>query len=331
MQPIVTILIAVYNAEQYLSQCLDSLIAQSMTQWQAICIDDASTDSSLQILQQYQQKDSRIEIVSLTENHGQAYARNQGLKKAYGEYICFLDSDDWFAKDALQQAVDTFEKYPLADSVLFDCRYVYLDRIEAYPMPQFNMMTGCEAFEKSLTWQIHGVYIVRASIHHKYPYDETARTYSDDNTTRLHYLASREVRTCKGVYYYRQHGQSVTHKPGPQQFDYILANQSMKQTLIDINAKKHILDIYENARWINIIGLLSFIYQNKKILSTADISYGLNILHTAWLSIETDRLYPRNKWKLGYMPMKWSWKLFLLQTNLYFMLRSVKEAIFVSK
>ena len=328
IQPAVSVLIPVYNAEKYIAECLNSLLNQSMPNWQAICVDDGSTDNSLHILQQYHNRDNRIEVVHLAQNQGLAHARNQALQRAKGKYISFLDSDDWFATDALQQAVDMFESYPKTDSVLFDCVYVYPDVEKSFLMPQFDVMTGYEAFEKSLTWQIHGVYIVRADIHFKYPYDESARTYSDENTTRLHYIASREVRKCSGIYYYRQHSASVTHVVGAQRFDYAIANQSMKQMLLDINAPKHIVDEYENLRWINIIGLLRYIFINGKQLSGDDIKHGYDILHHAWMSVETDRLFAKNKWKLGYMPMKWSWKAFLLQTRTYFILRAIKEKIF---
>ena len=77
--PKVTVLVAVYNAEKYIRKCLDSLIEQTLTDIQVVCIDDASTDNSLSILNEYAGKDNRIEVIALTENHGQAHARNQGL------------------------------------------------------------------------------------------------------------------------------------------------------------------------------------------------------------------------------------------------------------
>ena len=80
--PKVSILIAVYNAEKYLCQCMDSLLGQSLPDIQVICVDDASTDNSLKILNDYAQKDDRVEVISLLENVGQAKARNEGLRRA---------------------------------------------------------------------------------------------------------------------------------------------------------------------------------------------------------------------------------------------------------
>ena len=172
----ISILMAVYNTAQYLPQCLDSLLAQTMEDFQVICVDDASTDDSLQILKSYASRDSRIQVIPLKENHGQAYARNKGLECVTGTYTCFLDSDDWLGNDALQQVVDAFGQDETIDSVLFRCRYYYSeDRIEEHSMPAFEAndkgpsfseasvdgqpiaLSGEQAFELSLTWQIHGV------------------------------------------------------------------------------------------------------------------------------------------------------------------------------
>ena len=72
-----TLLVAVYNAEKYLSTCLDSLLNQTLADIQIICIDDASTDNSWNILQQYAERDARIELIRLHTNMGQSHARNQ--------------------------------------------------------------------------------------------------------------------------------------------------------------------------------------------------------------------------------------------------------------
>lgn len=95
MVPKITVLVAVYNAEKYLRDCLDSLVGQTLKEIQVLCVDDASTDHSWSILQEYANLDKRIEIIHLDKNGGQANARNIALKLAKGLYTCFLDSDDW--------------------------------------------------------------------------------------------------------------------------------------------------------------------------------------------------------------------------------------------
>ena len=91
--PKVSVIIPVYNVEKYLRQCLDSVINQTLKDIEIICVDDGSTDSSLSILREYAQKDSRINIID-QKNQGPAIARNIGLNNASGDYILILDSDD---------------------------------------------------------------------------------------------------------------------------------------------------------------------------------------------------------------------------------------------
>ena len=146
----VTVLVAVYNASRYLSDCLNSLLEQTLSDIQVVCVDDASTDDSLSILQQYGSRDKRIEVVHLPENQGQGHARNIGLQMARGEYVCFLDADDWLERDALGQCVSVFAEHEDTDSVLFSVSMDYADHAEPYVLPVSGRLTGEEAFRMSL-------------------------------------------------------------------------------------------------------------------------------------------------------------------------------------
>ena len=90
----VSIVVPVYNVEEYLRACLESLIGQTLKDIEIICVNDGSTDDSLNILKEYVDKDSRIVIIN-QQNQGISVARNNALKIAKGEYIGFVDSDDW--------------------------------------------------------------------------------------------------------------------------------------------------------------------------------------------------------------------------------------------
>ena len=97
-EDLISVIIPVYNVENYLEKCIESVIAQSYNYLQIILIDDGSTDQSGNICEMYKQKDSRIEVIH-TVNNGVSNARNIGLTLARGEYIGFVDSDDWIDKD----------------------------------------------------------------------------------------------------------------------------------------------------------------------------------------------------------------------------------------
>ena len=105
----VSVIIPVYNTENYLRECLDSVLAQTLREIEVICVDDGSTDNSLNILKEYQNKDTRI-VVLTQENRSAGAARNYGLSIAKGKYLSFLDSDDFFDKELLRKAYKNAEK-----------------------------------------------------------------------------------------------------------------------------------------------------------------------------------------------------------------------------
>lgn len=107
--PLVSILIPVYNVEAFLPQCLDSVIGQTYQNLQIVLIDDGSTDKSWQIMQEYIQKDNRMEIYH-QDNAGVATTRNHLLDKIKGEYFLFIDSDDWIESDMVEFLISKQEE-----------------------------------------------------------------------------------------------------------------------------------------------------------------------------------------------------------------------------
>ena len=107
--PKISIIIPCYKVEQYLPKCLTSLQAQTFQDWEAICVDDGSPDNSGKILDEYACKDSRIKVIH-QKNSGVSSARNKGIDNATGEYIGFIDPDDWIEYNYYQTLIDTAEK-----------------------------------------------------------------------------------------------------------------------------------------------------------------------------------------------------------------------------
>ncbi len=128
----VSIIIPVYNVEKYLRQCLDSVVLQTLKDIEIICINDGSTDSSFDILKEYEEKDKRIIIIN-KENEGLSAARNLGILKARGEYIGFVDSDDWLELDFYEKLYNAAKKYQ-ADIACTNIRRVYEDFSECLYM-----------------------------------------------------------------------------------------------------------------------------------------------------------------------------------------------------
>lgn len=117
MESLISIIIPVYNSANYLRQCLDSITAQTYPHLQIICVDDHSTDCSWDILTEYAKKDSRFSIFQKS-NEGVSLARNFALEKANGDYLLFVDSDDWLEPDTCQCAFNSAMQYD-ADVVMW--------------------------------------------------------------------------------------------------------------------------------------------------------------------------------------------------------------------
>ena len=114
----ISVVIPVYNVESYLTECVDSVVCQSYTDWEAILVDDGATDSSGRICDEYARKDPRIRVIH-RENGGLSAARNTGLAEAKGEYVYFLDSDDYILPQTLEHLLETARR-ERADVVFFD-------------------------------------------------------------------------------------------------------------------------------------------------------------------------------------------------------------------
>lgn len=110
--PCFSIIIPVYNVAPYLRECLDSILAQTFTGWEAICVDDGSSDGSGRVLDEYSAHDNRIKVIH-GENVGVSVARNVGLEKATGEYFLFVDSDDAISSDSLSDFASIVHRFDI--------------------------------------------------------------------------------------------------------------------------------------------------------------------------------------------------------------------------
>lgn len=137
----ISIIVPVYNAESFLERCLDSVLSQTLSDIEVICIDDCSKDNSFKILNEYAEKDSRLKCFRNEANIGQGLTRNKGLDMARGEYIAFVDCDDWIEADMYEVLYSKtyVQKY---DLVCCNLLYDFPDGIsEAPKMPNIEFIT----------------------------------------------------------------------------------------------------------------------------------------------------------------------------------------------
>ncbi|WP_409415528.1 glycosyltransferase family 2 protein [Flavobacterium sp. PS2] len=113
--PKISVIIPVFNAEKFIERCLDSVLFQTLADIEIICIDDCSSDNSFNILKEYEVKNDRLKCYKNEQNIGQGLTRNRGIDVAQGEYIAFVDSDDWIESDMYQSLyeVSVLKKYDL--------------------------------------------------------------------------------------------------------------------------------------------------------------------------------------------------------------------------
>lgn len=148
MEPKVSIIMPVYNSENYVGDAIDSVLAQNYRNFELICVNDGSKDNSLKILKDYENKDSRIRVYT-KENGGISSARNYGIRKATGEYIAFIDNDDEFEKNLLSDNIKIIEKNK-SDIIKFNKvkKYIGIENKEEKTKINFDEIT----LEKDEIW-----------------------------------------------------------------------------------------------------------------------------------------------------------------------------------
>lgn len=149
----ISIIIPVFNSEGFLHECLDSLVNQTFKDFEIICVNDGSTDSSLKILENYAQKDSRFKIIT-QENQGAGSARNNGLKYAKGEFVQFLDCDDYFEQTLLEDLYNKAKDFN-ADLVVCSCKKVdEFGNVIENSNPQWPIKVDVTPINKTFNWKI---------------------------------------------------------------------------------------------------------------------------------------------------------------------------------
>ncbi|HPO73378.1 MAG TPA: glycosyltransferase family A protein, partial [Armatimonadota bacterium] len=140
--PCFSVIIPAYNRARFLPECLESVLAQTFTDWECIIVDDGSTDGTRELVAEYVRRDSRFRY-HWQENAGASAARNAGIERARGEWIAFLDSDDWYYPDALAHfhaAASRFAEVQIVCGYL-DCHIAARDEPAISVADAFHAMT----------------------------------------------------------------------------------------------------------------------------------------------------------------------------------------------
>lgn len=214
---LISVIVPVYNTEQYLFTCIQSIIFQSYSNFEVLLVDDGSTDHSGELCDELQASDSRIWAIH-KENGGLSSARNAGVQAARGDYLCFIDSDDYVAPDFLRILYDNLIAY---DADVSFCQFV---RFTDKTIPDFNASNhvalqekadlwdiltstgkGCSSTELVVAWNK----LIKRSIAKSLSFPE-GRLHEDEfYVHRLLKAADRFVETSAQLYFYRQRSDSI--------------------------------------------------------------------------------------------------------------------------
>lgn len=210
---VISIIVPIYNIKKFLPCCIDSILAQTFTEWELILVDDGSKDTCGSICDEYATKDGRIRVIH-KPNGGLTSARNAGLAKASGEWVMYLDGDDWIEPKMLELLLQKGEETG-ADIVMGDFLFAYPDRDVPYRLPDWD-----DSKTTSLNRYITSVWTcVWGGIHRRSLYEEhqlqspQGVTYCEDFhlIVRLCYFARKVVNVHRPFYHYRQQEGSVMH------------------------------------------------------------------------------------------------------------------------
>lgn len=217
LKPLVSIIIPVYNMEEYLDNCIKSIIRQTYSNFEILLIDDGSTDQSKSLCICWEKRDNRIRFFN-HDNHGVSYTRNRGLKESRGEYIIFIDADDIVFEKYIEMMLKPYEEYNIDLSILsYFCFYENdIDSIKSYTNNDYEIISdniGALFFAKTDGTICSKMF--RKSIIDKYKINFYETIYVTEDLLFNMQYASRchkaSFNTSK-LYGYRQRSESAVHK-----------------------------------------------------------------------------------------------------------------------
>ena len=283
-KPKISVIIPCYNSANFIQKTIESVINQSYSNWELLCVNDMSTDNTLEILNQYAQKDSRIKVFDKKERGGKSAPNcNYVIEKTTGDFIFLLGHDDRFSLDLMERVIKR-QQETNADIIIPDLCFVYPEnQCKNWMMigilnkwgktnKRINrdiVLTGRQAVELSLNWRIHGFCFIRAGIIKKYKCCEKGMN-GDEYSVRNFYLHANKVAFSKGTYFYYQLGSSITKKMTPKKWDVYWTPYLLEKLLIENNFDYDLVKNMQYTRLLLYKRLLNLYNRNKQNFSKQD-------------------------------------------------------------
>ena len=292
---LISVIVPVYNMEEYLVKCLENLCSQTLKEIEIICVDDGSTDNSSNILREFQNKDKRIKIITQT-NQGLSAARNAGLDIAVGKYIAFVDSDDFVSPNMFKKLYDVISKY---NTDIVVCNHFVMGEDYVYPKSQrADFMMNSEKKYLSELLLDESIFNYVWSRLYKREIFEDVR-FRKGKVFEDIYLSNDLIGKINNAFYisdplycYRMRNGSITNS-----LDFSSIKNSIEAIILRYNSinKKYpdlqVLNIFSTLRWISI---MAKDYGENKIdnffeVFNKEINYLINDLNQVDISIFSNR------------------------------------------
>ena len=303
-----SIVVPCYNVGSYLHFCLDSVLAQSCADWECLCVDDGSTDDTGSILDEYALRDTRVRVFH-QKNAGEGAARNTALDHATGDYICFLDGDDAYNKDAIRLLSNAVSKYGDVDVLCFGAMHKSTDvhdgfvdsdlgdvaitsgemKIDSVSYRRFRLAGGCMVYNRKSMGDIRFCSkVIGADM---------------DMSYNMYWKAKKWTFIDAAVYYYLQRDTSAIHvKPTLRSVkDAIDLELELVQKLIANRSRWTLPDMQDFLRWD-----ASFTYYTFRSMFFALPNHEMQKCLPTWLKVQHEL------WKIGGYPLKFKIKTALI-------------------
>jgi len=295
MKPLVSIIIPVYNVQDYLVRCLDSVVNQTYNNIEILIINDGSTDNSKEIIQDYKEKYSNIIFYDQT-NAGQASARNKGIKECSGEYILFVDSDDWIELNCVEECVQALIS-SYSDLVIFDINTIKSNSI-------IKQVTGTNIFDsESVPW--NKMYKKELWEGHQFP---EGVWYEDLGVVPVIVgLTSKKVKLNKSLYNYNfTRNGSQSHQINNDKNMDILKMLQIVDVFLKGNVNENELEFLFIKHIVKNLIIRKLLVSNN--INNENILEAIEFIQTRFPRWENNSFYNRRRGITSYVE-KFTWKL----------------------
>lgn len=280
--PKISVIVPVYRAETFIERCIASVQAQILTDWELILVNDASPDNSMAIIKEIAEKDDRIRYIDNEENHGPMVVRHQGAKQATGDYITFLDSDDWLPETSLSSL---YKKAIETGADIVCGHFIFVNGITEIEEKTSKLKYGNDkvgAFRSILNREVNQNLcskLYKKEIFQDYEYIILDHSrYAEDVSVLFQSIAhiGSIAILDNGIYFYYTNPNSTTHKASSSDFESICKNTIIREKIL-----REYKELEEDAKryFTNNLYLDSIRKDNAKIIREYGLGKYISIMY----------------------------------------------------